>query len=100
MWVCIVRVFTKGIGKYALQVIQQLPHAWKLLLITYSSAVSVYQLANADGHITADVMSGHWQTRDASQEAPPLNIDLSQHLHIASLQSCQEQAQQCIASFR
>ena len=40
----------------SLQVVQHLPKAWRLMLLTFGSSVAIYQLASK-GVITADVVS-------------------------------------------
>ena len=82
-----------------LQVVQHLPRTWRLMLLTFGSAVSLYQLAGT-GLVTADVVSGQWQspgTRDIPSDLP---FDGAEPLHVATLQSCQECALQVISSWR
>ena len=88
----------------ALQVLQQLPRSWRLLLLTFSSSVSVYRLAHS-GLVTADVVSGEWPSpagsaRQQQQEPPGLPIQAAGPLHAASLLSCQRMAEQVIDSWR
>lgn len=90
--------------KHRMQVLQQLPRAWRLMLLTFSSAVSVYQLGHT-GLVTADVISDGWQPATASmrrgqQPQADMPIRSPEPLHVASLQSCQEMAEQVIASWR
>ena len=87
-----------------LQVLQHLPRAWRIMLLTFSSAVSVYQLGHM-GLVTADVVSGEWQTGTVSaskgqQHQADLPMRSPEPLHVASLQSCQDSAEQIISSWR
>lgn len=83
-----------------LQALQHLPRSWRLLLITFGSAVSVYRLANAGSLVAADVVSGQWQEPAAEAASSSLDLNLSEAQHMAALQSCQEVAQQSIRSWR
>ena len=90
-----------------MQLLQQLPRAWRLMLLTFDSAVSVYQLGRT-GLVTADVVSGEWQPAMSSrkqqqqqqQQHGALHIHSPEHLHVASLQSCQGVAENVIDSWR
>lgn len=87
------------------QLLQQLPRAWRLMFLTFSSAVSVYQLGH-DGLVTADVVSGEWQPamnsskQQQQQQHAALPIHDPEPLHVASLQSCQGAADKIIDSWR
>ena len=81
------------------QVVQQLPKAWRLLLLTFGSSVAIYQLASK-GIITADVVSGHWQASSKQNSSLSLPFGSAEPLHTAALQSCQEQAVAIINSWR
>lgn len=89
-----------------MQVLQHLPRAWRLMLLTFSSAVSVYQVGQTGACPTADVVSGQWQPAAAtnSKQQQKQHADLPMHnpepLHTAALQSCQEAAEQIIDSWR
>ena len=88
-----------------MQLLLQLPRAWRLMLLTFGSAVSVYQLGHA-GLVTADVVSGEWQPAQGSskqhqqQQHGALHLHSPEPLHVASLQSCQEVAENIIDSWR
>lgn len=75
------------------------------MLLTFDSAVSVYQLGHT-GLVTADVVSGEWQPAISScqqqqqQQHGALHIHSPEHLHVASLQSCQGVAENVIDSWR
>ncbi|KAL3133773.1 hypothetical protein ABBQ32_008255 [Trebouxia sp. C0010 RCD-2024] len=84
------------------QLLQQLPRAWRLMLLTFSSAVSVYQLGHND-LVTADVVSGEWQpavTSSKQQQHAALPFHHPEALHVASLHSCQGAAENIIDSWR
>ena len=89
-----------------MQVLHCLPRAWRLMLLTFSSAVSVYQVGQTGTCPTADVVSGHWQPAAATkgkhqqQQHADLPIRSPEPLHIAALQSCQETAEQIIDCWR
>ncbi|KAL0045444.1 hypothetical protein WJX82_006816 [Trebouxia sp. C0006] len=82
-----------------IEVLRQLPRSWRLMLLTFSSAVSVYQLANR-GLVTADVVSGEWQNSSSRQKPSQFQFGGPEPLHVAALQSCQEAAEQAISSWR
>jgi hypothetical protein len=82
-----------------MQVLRQLPRPWRLMLLTFSSAVSVYQLANR-GLVTADVVSGEWQGFSSRQKPSQFYFGSPEPLHVAALQSCQDAAEQVISSWR
>ncbi len=82
-----------------MQVLRQLPRSWRLMLLTFSSAVSVYQLADR-GLVTADVVSGEWQNSSSRQKPSQFQFGGPEPLHVAALQSCQEAAEQAISSWR
>ena len=88
-----------------MQLLQQLPRAWRLMLVTFGSAVSVYQLGRT-GLATADVLSGEWQPamnsnkQQQQQQHDALHLHSPEPLHVASLQSCQEVAENVIDSWR
>jgi len=69
------------------------------MLLTFSSAVSVYQLAN-QGLVTADVVSGEWQGYSSRQKLSQFHFGSPEPLHVAALQSCQDAAEQAISSWR
>ena len=69
------------------------------MLLTFSSAVSVYQLANR-GLVTADVVAGEWQGFTSRQKASRFHFGSPEPLHVAALQSCQDAAEQAISSWR
>lgn len=93
---------------YMLQVLQQLPRTWRLLLLSFGSAVSIWQLGKPGGLIAADVVSGQWQRPKADSQAESgaagtasaVDLPAPEPLHIAALQSCQERAEQIIQSWR
>ncbi len=82
-----------------MQVVRQLPRSWRLMLVTFRSAVSVYQLANR-GLVTADVVSGEWQDFSSRQKPSQFHFGSPEPLHVASLQSCQDAAEHVISSWR
>ncbi|KAA6429955.1 MAG: hypothetical protein FRX49_00387 [Trebouxia sp. A1-2] len=82
-----------------IEVLRQLPRSWRLMLLTFSSAVSVYQLANR-GLVTADVVSGEWQGFSSRQKPSQFHFGSPEPLHVAALQSCQDAAEQVVSSWR
>lgn len=88
-----------------MQLLQQLPRAWRVALLTFGSAVSVYQLGHT-GLVTADMVSGEWQPATTSskqqqqQQHAALPIHHTDPLHVASLQSCQGVAENVVDSWR
>ena len=82
-----------------MQMLRELPRSWRLMLLTFSSAVSIYQLANS-ALVTADMVSGEWQGSASRQKSSQLPIGNSEPLHVAALQSCQDAAEQIINSWR
>ena len=69
------------------------------MLLTFSSAVSVYQLAER-GLVTADVVSGEWQDFSSRQKPSQSDFGSPEPLHVAALQSCQDAAEQVVSSWR
>ena len=69
------------------------------MLLTFGSAVCLYQLAGT-GPVTADVVSGHWQSPGKTGSPVDLPFDSAEPLHLATLQSCQERALLVIDSWR
>ena len=88
-----------------MQLLQQLPRAWRVALLTFGSAVSVYQLGNT-GLVTADVVSGEWQPamtgskHKQQQQHDAWPIHQTDPVHVASLQSCQGIAENVVDSWR
>ena len=69
------------------------------MLLTFGSAVSVYQLAS-NGLVAADMVSGHWQSVSLPGSSSSLPFHSPEPLHVAALQSCQEAAETIISSWR
>lgn len=88
-----------------MQLLQRLPRAWRVALLTFGSAVSVYQLGHT-GLVTADVVSGEWQPvmtsskQKQQQQHAALPIHHTDSEHVASLQSCQGVAENVVDSWR
>ncbi len=69
------------------------------MLLTFSGAVSIYQVAN-HSLVAADVISGHWQGAQSRETSAQLHIVSLEPMHVAALQSCQDAAEHIINSWR